>query len=118
MAEHGVARFRNRGACIVIAPLEERRQSLVALCRRYRVARLDVFGSAVSDAFEPATSDLDFLVTFEPMPPAEHADAYFGLLEDLEALFGRNVDLIEDAAIKDPHFRLSVDASRVPLYAA
>ena len=102
----------------MIALLEEQRQSLVALCRRYRVARLDVFGSAVSGAFELTTSDLDFLVTFEPMPPAEHADAYFGLLQDLEALFGRNVDLIEEAAIRNPYFRRSVAASRVPLYAA
>jgi predicted nucleotidyltransferase len=102
----------------VIALLEERRQSLVALCRRYRVARLDVLGSATSGAFEPATSDLDFLVTFAPMPPAEHADAYFGLLQDLEALFGRAVDLIEEAAIKNPYFRRSVDASRVSLYSA
>ena len=102
----------------MIAILQERRHSLAALCRRHRVARLDVFGSAVRGAFEPATSDLDFLATFEPMPPAEHADAYFGLLQDLEALFGRTVDLIEEAAIKNPYFRRSVDASQVPLYAA
>jgi predicted nucleotidyltransferase len=102
----------------MIALLEEQRQSVVELCRRYRVARLDVFGSAASGAFEHATSDLDFLVTFEPMPPAEHADAYFGLLEGLEALFGRKVDLLEEAAIENPYFRRSVAASRVPLYAA
>jgi predicted nucleotidyltransferase len=102
----------------MIRALEERQQSVVELCRRYRVARLDVFGSAVSGSFKPTTSDLDFLVTFEPMPPAEHADAYFGLLEELEALFGRNVDLIEEDAIENPYFRRSVAASRVPLYAA
>jgi predicted nucleotidyltransferase len=98
--------------------LEERHQSIVTLCRRFRVARLDVFGSAVSDEFESATSDFDFIVAFEPMSPADHADAYFGLLEALEALFDREIDLIEEEAIRNPYFHRSVATSRVPLYAA
>jgi uncharacterized protein len=102
----------------MIALLEERVQSVSALCRRYRVARLDVFGSAARGNFESSTSDLDFIVTFEPMSPADHADAYFGLLDELEALFDREIDLIEEEAIRNPYFRRSVATSRVPLYAA
>ena len=110
--------MREGGAWFVIALLEERQQSLVELCRRYHVARLDVFGSAASGAFESATSDVDFLVTFEPMPPADHADAYFGLLDALESLFDREIDLIEEDAVENPYFRRAVAASRVSLYAA
>lgn len=102
----------------MIPLLEQRRQAVIELCRRHRVARLDVFGSAVSGAFETATSDLDFLVTFQPMPPHEHADAYFGLLEELEALFGREIGLLEVDAIKNSYFRRSNAASRVLLYVA
>jgi predicted nucleotidyltransferase len=102
----------------MIALLEESLQSVSALCKRYRVARLDVFGSAARGNFASATSDLDFIVTFEPMPPADHADAYFGLLEGLESLFDREIDLIEEEAIKNPYFHRSASASRVQLYAA
>lgn len=102
----------------MIALLKDRQERIAGLCRRYRVARFAVFGSAAAGTFDPSTSDLDFLVSFTAMPPAEHADAYFGLLEGLEALFGREVDLIEEDAVENPYVRRSIEASRVPLYAA
>ncbi len=75
--------------------IQEKIEALRDLCLKHRVERLDLFGSANRDDFDPATSDLDFLVEFEPIPPAEHADSFFGLLEDLEHLFGRRIDLLE-----------------------
>jgi predicted nucleotidyltransferase len=45
------------------------------ICRRFHVRRLDVFGSAARDDFDPAHSDLDLLALFEPMPPAAYAQA-------------------------------------------
>jgi len=51
------------------------------------------------------------------MTPSEHADAYFGLMEDLEALLGRPVDLVEMEPVRNPYFRKSVDDSRVLVYA-
>jgi predicted nucleotidyltransferase len=102
----------------VLALIEQHRDDIAALCNRYRVARLAAFGSAATGTFDPVSSDLDFVVTFLPLPPIEHADAYFGLLTELERLFGRKVDLIEEDAIHNPHFRRSLEASRVPLYAA
>ena len=65
-----------------------------------------------------ASSDIDLLVTFAPMLPVEHSNAYFGLLEAFESLFGREIDLLEEDAIENPYFRRSVEASRVALYAA
>lgn len=41
-------------------------EAIRALCRAYGVARLDVFGSAVTAAFDPARSDIDFLVEYDP----------------------------------------------------
>ena len=57
-------------------------------------------------------SDLDFLVEFQTLPSGEYADAYFGLLEDLELLFGHPVDLVVDSAIKNPFFRQRIDETR------
>jgi predicted nucleotidyltransferase len=56
------------------------------------VRRLELFGSAARGVGEPR--DLDFLVGFEPLPPGQRAPAYFGLPRELEALFGRPVDLV------------------------
>jgi hypothetical protein len=98
--------------------VEERRAELEALCRRYRVRRLELFGSAATGVERPGQSDFDFLVEFEPLPPGAYADAYFGLLEDLERLFGRPVDLIVASAIRNPYFRESVERTRTMLYAA
>ena len=103
---------------IVLKLIEEKRPALIELCRRYGVTRLDVFGSAVRDDFRTESSDLDFLVTFDNFTFQNAADRYFGLLLDLEALFGRKVDLVSDSAIRNPFFRSAVDESRVPLYAA
>lgn len=89
---------------------------LAALCRRFRVRRLDLFGSAAIGK-AGADSDLDFLVEFEPMDEG-YADAYFGLLEALQDLFRKPVDLVVISAIRNPYFRRSVESSRELLYAA
>lgn len=94
----------------------KRTADLEQLCRRYRVRRLDLFGSAVSSHGWTESSDLDFLVEFEPLPPGVYADTYFGLLEALEQLLGRPVDLIVESAIKNPYFLESVEATRTPIY--
>ena len=93
-------------------------EALVPLCRRYRVRDLALFGSAAGGGFDPATSDMDLLVEFEPMPPAEHMQNYFGLLDALEALFRRKVDLVELAAARNPYVLAPIVKSRVPIYAA
>ncbi|HXZ17995.1 MAG TPA: nucleotidyltransferase domain-containing protein [Roseiarcus sp.] len=102
----------------MIADVASRRDELRDLCSRFGVRRLDLFGSAARGDFDPAQSDLDFLYEFEPKPPGGYAEAFFGLKESLELLFGRPVDLVAAAAIRNPYFRESVEETRVPLYAA
>jgi predicted nucleotidyltransferase len=60
------------------------RTEIEALCRQFRVRRLEVFGSAASGNFRPDESDLDLLVEFKESPGPGYADRYFGLLESLE----------------------------------
>ena len=102
----------------MIPEIDRRRAELEALCRRFGVRRLAVFGSAATGGFQSTTSDLDFLAEFEPPTGTGYADRYFGLLEALEGLFGRPVDLVVASAIKNPYFRESIDKTRVSLYAA
>jgi predicted nucleotidyltransferase len=92
------------------------RVELPSLCRRCRVQRLDVFGSAVTGTFDVASSDLDFLVTFEPLAPAEYAISYFALRDGLAALYGHNIDLVTEPSLANPHFRARVDAERKTLF--
>jgi uncharacterized protein len=80
--------------------IANKRDALIALCKRHDVARLEVFGSALRAAdFDPARSDVDFLVTFAPHSRKSFA-AFLELKEALEALLGRPVDLIERKAIE------------------
>jgi uncharacterized protein len=102
----------------MIAEIAQHRDELRDLCRRFGVRRLEVFGSAARGDFDPAKSDLDFLVEFEPLQPGAYVDAFFGLKEGLEQLFGRTVDLVSAAAIRNPYFRQSVEATKALLYAA
>jgi predicted nucleotidyltransferase len=98
--------------------IEQRRAELEALCRQFGVRRLEIFGSAAAGDFCGEESDLDFLVEFEPQAGPGYADRYFGLLESLEALFGRPVDLVVASAIKNPYFRESVERTKAVLYGA
>ncbi len=98
--------------------LTQNRVQLEGLCRRYGVRRLELFGSAVTGQDQPGQSDFDFLVEFESFPDGAYADAYFGFLEALEALFGRGVDLVVASAIRNPYFRQSVERTKTLLYAA
>lgn len=91
---------------------------IAALCRRFHVRRLDLFGSAARGTFDPTRSDLDFVVTFERLHPVARADAWFGLREGLAALFGRPVDLLTAESISNPYLRDSIERTRRVLYAA
>ena len=100
------------------AIIESKLGGVRGICTRRHVQRLAVFGSAARDGFDLSASDADVLVEFELMPPAQHADCYFGLQEDLEALFGLSVDVVEAAPIANPSFRESVERTKVVVYEA
>jgi len=102
----------------MIADITSHREELQELCRRFRVRRLDLFGSAARGKdFDPAKSDLDFVVEFDDSgPDALSLRNFFGLREALEALFGRRVDLVESAAVRNPYLRASIEDSREPVF--
>jgi predicted nucleotidyltransferase len=98
-------------------PLAMDRDAVARLCQRYGVRRMVVFGSAVTEAFDELSSDVDFLVEFDEGVEDRFA-AYFGLKESLETLLGRPVDLVAAAALRNPYFAASVARSGQEVYAA
>lgn len=102
----------------MIREVEEQAKPIEDLCRRFQVRRLELFGSAVSGGFDPRSSDLDFLVEFNELRPSEYADSYFGLLEELQKLFRRKIDLVVTRSVKNPYLLESIRRSRALLYAA
>jgi predicted nucleotidyltransferase len=102
----------------MIREVEQQAKVIEGLCRRYHVRRLELFGSAVSGAFNASTSDLDFLVEFEELQPGAYADAYFGLLEELQRTFQRRVDLVVARSVRNPYLLEGIRQSKALLYAA
>jgi hypothetical protein len=98
--------------------IESKRSQVEAACRRRAVRRLELFGSAARDDFDPASSDLDFLVEFDAASTLPALDQYFGLKEELEALFDRPVDLIMPRAVRNPYLQAEIERDRRLLYAA
>lgn len=98
--------------------LEEKRRPIAELCARRGVARLEAFGSALREDFNPDTSDLDLLVEFQPMEPYARVEAYFGLLDDLRGMFGREIDLVMVGAVKNRYVAQNIQRTKQPLYAA
>lgn len=88
-----------------------------ALCQRYGVRKLYLFGSAVRDTFDPQTSDLDFMVDLGEYGP-DVFDRYVGFYQDLVELFGREVDLLTERATGNEPFLREVRATRQMIYAA
>ena len=103
-----------------VAPtiIDERLGAIRELCRKHHVARLELFGSAATGQFDRAHSDLDFLIKFLPLSPADRANAYFDLLAALQDLFERDIDLVEEEAVTNPYLQRAIDADRTVLYAA
>lgn len=86
-----------------------------ALCNKHKVARLFVFGSILTDNFKKS-SDIDLLVDFAGVDLYDYADNYFDLKTSLEKLLKRQIDLLEDKAVKNPYLRKSIDSSKQMIY--
>ena len=98
--------------------VQDKLKDMVDLCKIRGVRRLALFGSAATDSFDRFSSDLDLIVEFKPTSPVQHADNFFGLMEDLQRPFGAPIDLIEMGPIRNPFFRQAVAETQVVLYEA
>ncbi len=98
------------------ALLEKHRKELAETCESFGVERLEVFGSEARGDFEPARSDVDFIVRFrEPGRPG-YADRYLGLAERLEQVLGRPVELLTERSLRNPFFIRQIGRDRRTVY--
>ena len=98
--------------------ISQHRASIATICQRFHISRLEVFGSAArADDFNPATSDVDFLIEFaaDATPGLQN---FFGAKTALEDLLGRAVDLVEPGAVRNPYVLASINRNREAVYAA
>ncbi len=95
--------------------IENNLQRIIALCKKHKVHRLFVFGSILTNRFTDA-SDVDMVVDFEPVDLMDYADNYFELKYSLQNLLGREVDLLEEKAIRNPILRRNVDNTKFLVY--
>lgn len=99
--------------------IAENQAAISALCQRYGVRKLEVFGSAARGTdFDDSRSDADFLVEYVRPARLGPLEEYFGLREALAELLGRDVDLVEPGAIRNPYLLTDINRSREIVYAA
>lgn len=90
---------------------------IVALCRKYKVAKLWVFGSILTDRFNE-DSDVDFSVSFDKknIPLLDYADNYLDFLDELKTLLSREVDLITEDSLSNPYFIQNLNSTKKLIY--
>lgn len=91
-------------------------QKIIALCRKYKVKNLYVFGSVLTNKFNE-DSDIDFLLSFTPeIDYNNYSDNYFNLWEAMKDLFGREVDLVDEKTLRNPVFIKEIDSTKQLIY--
>jgi len=96
-------------------PVELNIEKIKNLCSKHKVSKLFVFGSVLKDTFTNE-SDIDLVVDFEKLDLSEYADNYFDLKDQLEAIFNRHVDLLEEKGIRNPFLRKQIDSEKRLIY--
>jgi hypothetical protein len=94
--------------------IEDHQQVIEKICRDLGVNRLDLVGSAARDDFQPGKSDVDVLVEFDGLERLFHR--YFELKIRLEQQLGRQVDVIQEGAVRNPYIRKSLNRDKVRIY--
>lgn len=97
--------------------IENKLADLKKLCLKYKVKKLSVFGSVLTEDFKDS-SDIDFLVSFDErtLDLLDYADNYFDFIDELEKLFGRKIDLVEEKSLRNPYLIKNIEKSKQKVY--
>lgn len=102
----------------MVDEVKNKLDALTSACKEHKVVSLALFGSAARQDMNES-SDVDLLVGFsDEIQAIDYADNYFSLLDRLQAILGRKVDLVSIKALKNPVFKAEVFRSKIELYAA
>ena len=95
--------------------IELNRQNIIDICQKHKVKTLAVFGSVLTDSFRD-DSDIDFVVDFSDVDERDYADNYLEMQESLQNLFGREIDLLENKAIRNSILLQTINDSKQVIY--
>ncbi len=90
-------------------------EDIKKICKANKVKSLFAFGSVTRDDFNE-NSDIDLVVDFDESDPFKYTDLYFNLKSKLEELYNRQVDLLEERAIRNKLFRQQLDSTKIKIY--
>jgi predicted nucleotidyltransferase len=97
----------------IVASQQER---IDVLCRKWKVREMALFGSVLRQNFRP-DSDIDVLVTFDDDAPWSSWDL-LDMREELQDIFGREIDLVEERSLENPFRKRSILSSKRVIYVA
>lgn len=95
--------------------IENHTKDILTLCKTYKVKSLYAFGSVLTDKFN-SESDIDLIVDFQQLDVLDYGDNYYNLKFSLEDIFKRNVDLLEEKAIRNPYFLKTLNQNKKLIY--
>ncbi len=95
--------------------IENHTNDITKLCITHKVKSLYAFGSVLTDKFNN-DSDVDLIVDFQQLDVLDYGDNYYELKFSLENILKRNVDLLEEKAIKNPFFRKNLNQNKKLIY--
>jgi len=95
--------------------IQKYREEINKLCKSHKVKSLYAFGSVLTDKFN-SESDIDLIVDFQQIDILDYGDNYYNLKFSLEDMFKRNVDLLEEKAIRNPYFLETLNQSKKMIY--
>ena len=95
--------------------IQKNTETLHTICKKYNIVKLYIFGSFAKNTFTNK-SDIDFLVTFGKINLYDYFDNYLNTKNELEKLYKREIDLVEEETIKNPFLYQSINKSKILLY--
>jgi uncharacterized protein len=96
--------------------LDQNIEKIKKLCENHKVSKLFAFGSVLKETVFNNESDIDLVVDFANVGLNEYADNYFDMKQQLEKIFNRSVDLLEEKAIRNPYLRQEIEKEKRLIY--
>jgi predicted nucleotidyltransferase len=98
--------------------LEDLKEVIAELCRKYSVQRLFVFGSSIMDDFRPGESDVDLFAKFTPLGGHAKFHAFLEMLDELQSVLGTKVDLVMSGVVRNANISREIKYTKRMIYAA
>ena len=99
-----------------VANIDIPMEKIQAFCMKWNLSEFSLFGSVLRDDFGPE-SDVDVLIAFKP-GFGMTIEIYMAMEDELKAMFGREIDLVEKHLVRNPFRRHEILTTRRVLYAA